>query len=159
MESSQRAWTHLQVVLGIFPRVDAMLAVVLGVDTAMSGVFFAKWPAPEKAGPWLVILTIAFALFSALSYLAVYRAAFPNLDSAGRSSVFFGDVAKMTQAEYERSLLDVTDRELAGDIAHQVWRNSSILTVKFKYLRRALGWLMASVVPWTIGLLTISIAN
>ncbi|PII21016.1 hypothetical protein CR919_02975 [Stenotrophomonas sp. LMG 10879] len=159
MESSQRAWTHLQVVLGIFPRVDAMLAVVLGVDTAMSGVFFAKWPEPEKAGPWLVILTVVFALFSALSYLAIYRAAFPNLDSVGRSTVFFGDVANMTQAEYENALLDVSDRELARQIAHQAWRNSSILTVKFKYLRRAFGWLIASVAPWVLGLLTMSIAN
>ncbi|CRD58876.1 conserved membrane hypothetical protein [Stenotrophomonas thermophila] len=158
MESSQRAWTHLQVVLSIFPRVDAMLAVLLGVNTAMSGVLFSKWPEAAHASSALVILTTAFSLFSGLSYLAIYRAAFPNVDPAGKSTIFFGHVAKLTSAEYARLLLDVSDRDLAVEIAHQVWRNASILTAKYKHLRRAFGWLLASIVPWVVSLLSISIA-
>ncbi|WP_340571702.1 Pycsar system effector family protein [Stenotrophomonas sp. G106K1] len=145
--------------LSVFPRVDAMLAVLLGVDTAMAGVLFSKWPHAADAGPLIVVTTIAFALFSALSFMAIYRAAFPNLDPVGKSTIFFGDVAKLSVTEYTRLLLDVPDRELAAEIAHQVWRNSSILIVKYRNLRRAFGWLLASIVPWLVSLLSISIAG
>ncbi|HYQ23981.1 Pycsar system effector family protein [Stenotrophomonas sp.] len=159
MESSQRAWTHLQVILSFFPRVDAMLAVLLGVNTAMAGVLFSKWPGAAGADGWIVITTICFALFSALCYLAIYRAAFPNLEPAGKSTIFFGDVAKLSAPEYSRLLLDVSDRELALEIAHQVWRNSSILMIKYGFLRNAFGWLLASIAPWVVSLLSISVAR
>lgn len=158
MESSQRAWTHLQVVLSIFPRVDTMLAVLLGINTATCGLLFSKWPEAAHAGAWLVIFTIAFGLFAGLSFLALYRAAFPNIDPNGKSTVFFGDIAKLSATEFATALLGATDRELAEQIAHQVWRNSTILTAKYRQLRRAFGWLLASIVTWIVSLLLISIS-
>lgn len=153
MDSSQKAWTHLQVVLGIFPRVDAALAVVLGVNTAMSGVLFSKWPTGGDAGPALVVFAIAFALFSSLSFLALYRAAFPDTEPAGRSIIFFGDVSKLSQSEYSQKFLAASDEHLATEILHQVWRNSSILSAKYRQLQRSFGWLLASLGPWIVSLL------
>jgi hypothetical protein len=151
----QDAWTQLQVVLGLFPRVDTMVASILAVNVAMVGFAFSRWPEdPSYVTPLMVICVIAYALFASLVFYSLYRCIFPVDDPQGKSIVFFGCIASKDVAkDYVDEFASLTAVDLRDAILQQVWRNSSILVVKYRRIKASLRWLLTAVFAWVIFLL------
>lgn len=125
---------QLALVLGFFPRVDAKLSVVLGIDIAMLGYMASKVPPWSSIGQsaWIALGTTTVLLVASLWHL--YQGSFPNLEGGGGSLVYFGEIAKRTEARFIEEYRALTEEGLAKDLLGQAWRNSEILRQKFSHL-------------------------
>ncbi|HEY5804857.1 MAG TPA: Pycsar system effector family protein [Lysobacter sp.] len=147
------AQNQLELVLSFFPRVDTLLAAILGLDVAMLGVAFARAPALSQFTCAQALVTLAFLGASLMSFTQLYRGSFPNTDGGVGSLIFFQEVAKLQPSDYVQRFRALSSEQLSADLLHQAWRNSCILTAKFAALKRSYRWLLASAVPWALALL------
>ncbi|WP_152597885.1 Pycsar system effector family protein [Novilysobacter arseniciresistens] len=152
-EQVQAAQYQLGLVLGFFPRVDALLAALLGLNVAMLGVAFARAPAVGQFTSQQVVIALIYLALTAMSLRCLYRGSFPDTDGGVGSLVYFGEIAKLHPADYVERFGKQTEAELSRALLHQAWRNSCILSNKFQSLKIAYRWLLASVVPWAVALL------
>jgi hypothetical protein len=137
--------------MSFFPRVDTMLVAVLGINVAMVGFLFSRWPAPSEVTAAATIVVVTYALFAGLALLNLYRCAFPALESVGKSIVYFGSISKLSSAsEYAQAFRATEEKEHLDAILHQGWRNSAILDGKFKRIQAAMRWMLIAVAPWVI---------
>lgn len=153
-----RAAEQLSLVLSFFPRVEGMLAVALGVNLGMLGVLAAKAEALRKFSPWHFVVAVPVLLICA-SLWCLYLAAFPRLDGGAESLIYFGEIAKKTEANFVHQFSARSLREHERDLLGQVWRNSAILADKYKHLKRALILLGLAALPWAISLTWLGIAS
>jgi len=149
--SSSQAWSQLQLVLDIFPRTDTLVGALLAIDIAMVAFFFSRWPDAASATPAMVIVTVIYALCSGLTFMEIYRCAFPNVEKNGTSVVFFGAVAgEKSFSDYSKKFTALDDSAFTEQVLEQVWRNSIILAAKFERLKAAMRWLLASLPAWIV---------
>jgi hypothetical protein len=95
---------QLNLILSFFPRVDSKASVVLAVNTGMLGYLASKMPAPATIAAWeLIAPTIAFLLLG-ISFVYLYKGAFPNLQGGSESLVYFSEIARKTEAKYLQDL-------------------------------------------------------
>ena len=150
-EIDEAAREQLKLILGFFPRVDSMLATVLGADLGMLAVVVAQLPATHPAShlAWIAVLP---TIPCAASLLNLYQSAFPRLDGGAASLVYFREIADRSETAYVSSFLNQKDGDHARDLLEQAWRNARILSRKYRSLRRAFLWLAGAIVPWILTL-------
>jgi hypothetical protein len=148
---------QLNLVLGFFPRVDAKASVVLAVNTAMLGYLASRFPPPNTIAAWqLITPAVAFVLLG-ISFVYLYKGAFPNLQGGNDSLVYFFQISSKTEAKFLQEFSALSEIEYANELLGQAWRNSQILTTKFKCLKNAFIFLALSVAPWTISLIEFAV--
>ena len=145
---------QLDLILGFFPRVDTLLVALLGVNLAMLGVVFARAPSPAELSGAQALGALLFLGPAMASLFYLYRGSFPNLDGGFGSLIYFREIAKLDPGDYVRRYSEQTETQLSEGILHQAWRNACILNDKFRRLKVAFRWLLASVCPWTLLLLS-----
>ncbi|KAB8198105.1 hypothetical protein FKV24_003780 [Lysobacter maris] len=150
----QAAQSQLGLVLGFFPRVDALLAVLLGLNVAMLGVAFARAPAIGEFTGAQAVATFVYLGLAAMSFLHLYKGSFPDTEGGVGSLVYFGEISKLEPADYVERFCQQSEVDLSRALLHQAWRNSCILIKKFNSLKVAYRWLIASAAPWGIAILT-----
>jgi hypothetical protein len=86
------------------------------------------------------------------SYYCLYRGGFPNLKGGHSSNVYFKDIAARNESKFVDDYQKQTAEALRLDLLSQVWRNSEILTEKFRYLRFAFICMALAAIPWVLSL-------
>ena len=148
---------QLNLVLSFFPRVDAKASVVLAVNTAMLGYLASRIPSPATIAAWqLIAPAVAFALLG-ISFVYLYKGAFPNLQGGNDSLVYFFQIGSKTEAKFLQEFSALSESAYANELLGQTWRNSQILATKFKCLKSAFIFLAVAVVPWTISLVEFAV--
>jgi hypothetical protein len=143
---------ELNLVLSFFSRVDAKAAVVLAVDTGMTGYLASHLPPLSNGKLWhLFIPMLAFGLIG-VSFWHLYKGAFPALKGGNSSLIYFKEIAKRTEAKFIDEFAAQSESDFAKDVLGQVWRNSEILVEKFKHLKFAFIFMAIAVLPWTLAL-------
>lgn len=150
----QAAQYQLDLILSFFPRVDTLLLALLGVSLAMLGVAFARAPAFTEFGGVQTLGAFTYLGTAVVSFVYLYRGSFPNLDGGFGSLIYFREIAKLEPGEYVRRYLEQSEGQLSDGILRQAWRNACILDSKFKRLKLAYRWLLASAGPWALLLLS-----
>lgn len=150
----QAAQYQLDLILSFFPRVDTLLVALLGVSLAMLGVAFARAPALAGFGGMQALGGFTYLATAAASFVYLYRGSFPNLDGGFGSLIYFREIAKLEPSEYVRRYSEQSESQLSDGILRQAWRNACILDSKFQMLRLAYRWLLVSVGPWALLLLS-----
>jgi hypothetical protein len=144
---------QLNRVLGFFPRVDAKISVLLGVDIAMLALLAGKAPLKElqwNSTPSLVAF-LALALI-ALSLVFLYQASFPRLGGGRSSLLYFREIAKRKEGAFIDEFSEQTEEAFLKDVLAQVWRNSEILKQKYDYIKYSFIVLLCALPPWLIAL-------
>lgn len=152
MSVCKDARDQLNLILSFFPRVDAKLSTVLALDTGMLAALSASLPAFGKMAVWM---GVAPALSSGLliaSYVYLYRGGFPNVKGGHSSAIYFKEIAKRTEATFIAEYCRHTSESLRQDVLGQVWRNSEILTEKFRCLKIAFICMAIGTLPWALSL-------
>jgi hypothetical protein len=134
--------------LAFFARVDGKASVLLAVDTAMLGVLAGNAPALSEFTWYMAIAAVATGLLLGVSLWNVYKEAFPKLDSAKGSLIYFREISKRTENQFVEEFLRQSDEAYLKDMLGQVWRNSEILTMKFNHTRVAFNCVALSILPW-----------
>ncbi|SEI99415.1 hypothetical protein SAMN05518849_102124 [Sphingobium sp. AP50] len=73
--------------------------------------------------------------------------------------VYFAEISKRRESDFVHQYMSVSVTDLTNDICGQIWRNSEIVSCKFKYLKVATQWAMGSLLPWAIVLIVASFSN
>jgi pycsar effector protein len=152
-ERVDAAWNQLNVILSFFPRIDAKLSVVLGLNLGMLAVFFSQFPAISAVTAMQLACASLFVIAVVVSLFHLYQGSFPHLKGGTSSLVYFRRIASLPESEFLSACKKRSLPELTDDLYEQVWRNSKILTCKFEALQRAHVGLLCASVPWAITLL------
>ncbi|MBZ5528003.1 MAG: DUF5706 domain-containing protein [Acidobacteriia bacterium] len=143
---------QLNLVLNFFSRVDAKASMVLAVDTAMAGYLAGRMPSLKTMPYWQTLIPLSAFLLIGNSIWNLYKGAFPNLQGGNLSLVYFREIAKRTEAKFIDEFLAQDETSYVKDVLGQVWRNSEILTEKFKHLKVAFIFMALAVLPWVVSL-------
>ena len=151
MQSKDRhnaASGQLDRVLGFFARVEAKASFIFAVDSSILGLTALNFR-PGDLTTWYIVLpaTVTTLLIFA-SLFFVYRCSFPTLKGGSSSIVYFQEIAKRREAEYLEQFEQADEKSLTRDFAAQVWRNSEILSMKFRAIKIAFILTALALVPW-----------
>ncbi len=85
---------------------------------------------------WYAVVPAAFAvILLAFSIYYIYRCMFPQLKGSKPSIVYFKDIAERESGVFIDEFLSTSTQAYNRDLIDQVWRNSQILTEKFRTVR------------------------
>ena len=144
---------QLDRVLGFFPRVEARISGLFGVNTLIV-VMAALNLSVGDLRLWYVMVPSAILVVGLLvSYYHLFKANFPDDTGSEDSLVFFKRIQERTEANYITEFLDCSEAKLRDDLLGQVWRNACILCVKYTRVKQAIIATALSVVPLVIVLM------
>jgi hypothetical protein len=147
---SKVASDQLNRILTFFPRVDNRASMLFAANSAILGVLAARIRVEQLPNMQLLIsagLALAALIYS---FSNLYLCAFPNTKGGSGSHVFFGSIAEKPESAFVDGFRKLEEDEWLRDLAAQVWRNSEILCLKYKYLKHSMSSTMLGLVPWAI---------
>lgn len=139
-------------ILSFFPRAETKAAIILGLDTAILALLVPKFRAFLCFQLWMLTLLVPIILIG-LSIFFLYRSSSPQLNGGHNSLIYFKEIAKMNKEVYVQKFSKQSLAEHTNDLISQIWRNSEILSAKFKYLKYSYFLLLSSILPACIALI------
>lgn len=141
---------QLDRVLGFFPRVEARINTLFGVNTLIIIIAALNLSAGDLrlwyvTGPGSLLL-----VGLVLSYYHLFRANFPDDKGGKKSLIFFKEIQKRTEANYIAEFLECGEEALRNDLLGQVWRNSVIVCEKYQRVKLAIIATAISIVPFVV---------
>lgn len=91
---------QLDRVLGFFPRVEARINWLFGVNTLVLAVGALNMSVSDLKLWYVTIPGTAAALALAMSYVFLFRANFPDVRGGAGSLIFFAEIQKHTETGY-----------------------------------------------------------
>ncbi|GAA0675177.1 MULTISPECIES: Pycsar system effector family protein [Sphingomonas] len=154
MNDTATLQSQLDRVLAFFPRVDARINGLFGVNTLVLAVGALNVAAPDLR-QWYVTIPGVLALIALLlSYAFLFRANFPDVRGGAGSLVYFVEIQKRTESVYQSEVLGCSDDDYRKDLIGQIWRNSQILCDKYTYAKKAIICTSAALLPFALFLAT-----
>lgn len=141
---------QLDRVLAFFPRVEARINGLFGVNTLIMAVCALNVTA-EDLKLWYV--SVPGALFVAAictSYTYLFKANFPDVRGGAGSLIYFGEIRKRTEVGYRDEVVACSDEKYRDDLIGQTWRNADILCSKYEGVKKAIIATTISLVPFSI---------
>ncbi len=150
---------QLALIQSFMPRLDGKVSALFAIVSAQLAVAALNLTAVDLPKWYVTVPLVVFLVMIAWTYFNLYRCAFPHLEGGKASLVYFAEIAKRRESEFVQQYMNVSVTDLTNDICGQIWRNSEIVACKFKFLKSATQWAMASIIPWTIVLIMASFSN
>lgn len=139
------------------PRINAKASVLLALASAELAVMVLNL-APADLMRWYIgVPVIVFLGLISGVLIQLYRCAYPHLKGGNSSLIYFGEIAKRTEANYLREYTALTEDDLLRELVGQIWRNSEIVSAKYSHLKLATVLTMTSLVPWVVVLGTTAV--
>jgi hypothetical protein len=156
----ETSYNELTRVLSFFPRVDTQISFLFAIGAGMLGglgASLSSYIATFKISKWcMLIVPVMTLLLIFSSFLNLYFAAFPNLEGSSRKSlIYFKDISSRSENEYTELFRTQHAEDYLQDLLSQTWRNSQILTEKYKRLQWAFIFLGLSLIPWVFSLIVL----
>jgi len=153
------ALDHLDRIQSFHSRIDARVAVLFALDVGMAAITVTNLP-KSVLHTSLAISAILALVCIAASLVLLIMTSYSHLATKSRPSLlYFGDIARLSSAEYVTSAANATDAELLDDALCQIWRNSEIVQAKFARTQCAFFLTCASAVAWLAFLLALTVRN
>jgi hypothetical protein len=134
----------LQRQLGSIRAADSRIALIIGVNLALTGAILIKIP---DIGPWPWDLTTAIPLLNIALFLASLISAFlayrPRRIAGNRTRLWFDGIARLDQDEFVDLARNLSDEAYFEDLARQCHVNASIAAAKFSCISWAMHFLLA----------------
>lgn len=129
---------QLDRVLGFFPRAEARINTLFGVNTLILIVAALNLSAGDLQ-LWYVTIPGSLLLVGLLvSYYHLFRANFPDDNGGEKSLVFFKEIQKRTEANFIAEFLECSETTLRNDLLGQIWRNSCIVCQNYLRVKQAI---------------------
>jgi hypothetical protein len=151
-ELNDIAKDNLARIMGIFPRTDTLLSLILAVNLGLLTVIATNSPSvrllDSSSLPALIFLMLLI-----ISFYHLYKCAFPRLEGGYISLIYFREIASNSQLQYSQKFREQNKEQYLDDLIEQIWQNSEILKEKFHHLRLAFIFLLISLIFWLPGLI------
>jgi len=142
------AWQQLQLVLGFFSRVDTKLSVGLGINLGMLAMLATRIPKQEDLTVLVSMTGVLFLTPLTLSFWNLWWGYFPDVRGGSDSLIFFQRIDRLTESDFLRACETRTANAFERDVLSQCWRNSKILSSKFRSLKRSYLATSLAIAPW-----------
>lgn len=124
--------------------------MLFAANSAILGVLAARIDV-KHFDDWRIFVPAFLSLIAiAYSFGSLYLCAYPNTRGGNGSNVFFGSIARKTESAFVDEYRKLTEEEWLRDISAQIWRNSEILCLKYKFLKSSMISTMLGLIPWSI---------
>lgn len=141
---------QLDRILGFFPRIEARINGLFGVNTLVLAVGALNISVSDLKLWYVTIPGAIAALALAMSYVFLFRANFPDVRGGAGSLVFFAEIQKRTETDYLDQVLVCSEDDFRKDIISQIWRNSQILCDKYRNVKNAIISTTVALIPFFI---------
>lgn len=155
-EALERQLDRIQ---SFIPRIDSRVSAIFAITSGQLAIAILNVGINDLKAWWIAIPCVTYVVMALSSIYNLYRCIHPNLLGGQNSLLYFGEIAKLREAEYIEKMSICTDETFRKDLTCQIWRNSEIVAEKYKYLRRASSTTMIALIPWIIILASVSLAN
>lgn len=132
------------------PRIDTKASLLFALASAELAVLVLNL-APVDLMRWYIgaPVVVFIGLISGV-LIQLYRCAYPHLKGGESSLIYFGEIAKRTEANFLRDYTALSEDDLLREFVAQIWRNSEIVSLKYSHLKLATVLTMISLIPWAI---------
>ncbi len=136
---------------------EVKAGAIVAINTAMLGALAAAFSAlPSKEhSAWANLLSFVAAACLLSAVFCTAMSVLPRTDGPPKSYVFFGKIVKRSAADYLDAFQRADDSAFLDDCIDQVYRNAEIACAKFRWVRSAMMWSFAALLPWIISLLSL----
>lgn len=142
-----------------YSRVESKSSYLLATNIGILAIMFYNLDYKDFTS-WYVMLPFLIATsLVAFSLYDLYAAAYPQLEGGNESLIYFSSIASMTETNYLDRCVERSDDGLLKDVHGQIWRNSQILSDKYKSVRQAFTLTILSIFPWAAFLLISSFVH
>jgi len=109
---------------------------------------------------WWIAVPALFSLIAiSFGLWCLYHCTFPRLDGGANSMIYFQEIAKRPEVNFVQEFTRLDHEEFTREILSQVWRNSEIVSQKFRWVRSAYHWTLIAMLPWFVFLCMASISH
>lgn len=144
---------QLDRVLGFFPRVEARINALFGVNTLILVIAAVNLSAGDLV-LWYVTLPGGLLIVSLVtSYYHLFKANFPDDNGGEGSLIFFKQIQQRSEPNYITEFLTCDEEKFRNDLLGQIWRNACILCVKYTRVKQAILVTAISVAPFVVFLI------
>lgn len=150
---------QLDRVQSFHPRVDSKVTALFAITAGQIAVAIANLKPDDLETWWIAIPLEFFAVVAIYIYVQLYRCSFPELAGGEGSLVYFGEIAKLSSEQFTTKFGALSENELKADLICQIWRNSEIVAMKYRRLKRATVAAMLALIPWTAFLVATSVQH
>jgi Family of unknown function (DUF5706) len=147
LETYERQLDRIQ---SFHPRIDTKVSALFAIASGQIAVAALNLSANDLKLWWIAVPLAVFLLTIGWALLNLYRCAYPHLDGGNSSLVFFSEIAKLRESDYINKLGAISEADYKADVAGQIWRNSEIVSCKYRYLKNATIAAMLSLIPWVL---------
>jgi len=127
----------LQLVLSFGPRAEAKLSFLFGLNLALVGFAMANLTLFQLPNVFVMVPLVIFLVAVSISVVNLYKAYSPQLEGGRNSLVYFSRIAKREQKDFSEAFCGASKEDIRDDLLEQVWRNSVIISSKFKRIQDA----------------------
>ncbi|WP_336801994.1 Pycsar system effector family protein [Kaistia sp. MMO-174] len=156
LEAAERQLDRVQ---AFFPRIDAKVSALFAISSAQIAVAAVNITVPDLHHWWIAVPGIVFAVLMSATFINLYWCTYPHLRGGANSLVYFQAISSLKEEEYLARYVSISEQSLKVEIIRQIWRNSEIVSAKYRYLKDATLAVCLALVPWTILLAATSLAN
>jgi hypothetical protein len=157
--SLDEAERQLDRLMQFFPRVDNKVSALFAVTTGQVAIAALNLTPQDMQVAWVYVPAALFFLCSAAVIVCLYKCAYPDLEGGRGSLIYFGEIARLREADYCERIKEVTEAQWRHDVVCQIWRNSEILSKKYGSLKTATKLASLSVLPWALTLAMTSLQH
>jgi len=161
MEDSLRleaAERQLALIQSFHPRIDTKVSAIFAISSVQIAVATLNVSISDLSKWWVAIPAGVFVCLAIGIHWMLYQCTYPHLTGGTKSLTYFGEIAKRTEYDFVKEYLSLSASDLYHDLAKQIWRNSEIVSAKYRSLKHATILLIASLAPWALLLLALSVS-
>jgi hypothetical protein len=133
---------------------EVKAGAIVAIDTAMLGALAAVFSNPTALphSAWAISTSLLATVLLLVAMLCNVMSMLPRTEGPPHSFVFFGKIVKRTAEEYFNAFHGADDQAFLGDCIEQAYRNAEIACAKYRWVRNAMMWSFAALLPWAISL-------
>lgn len=139
-------------ILSQFGRIDSRASVILTIDLGMLTLLALNYPFQSEFTYWHLAGLIPL-IFVTISLIKLYKSQYPDFEGGSQSLFYFKEIAAKTEVNFTNEFVNLTEEQVVKEILCQIWRNSTIIDAKFRYLKASIFWMAISIIFWLVGLI------
>ena len=127
---------------------DTRISLILPLATAMLGAVAALTPSFSK-WTWCIGISIGLSvILLACSLIFISVALFPRTNGPNNSMIFFGGISSGDLETFRNAVNELESDNYINDLINQCYINAKIASIKFKWVKKSLMFLLFSSIPW-----------
>lgn len=143
---------QLDRILAFYGRLDSKTTALFAIDSSLLGFLATQVERSDFTVWYLAIPTVIFIGALIFSIVNIFICSYPHTKGDKESNIYFKSISSKSEKIYSERMKAMKDSEWESDMISQIWRNSEILSLKYKHLKLAFAATAFALLPWSLTL-------